>query len=331
MDEQATDSLLSRLYARMSKETKRSLLALATTILLAIALQLWLHNPLFTVLGITISFLAWGIRVVPQYNNALLVLLWVRRTRIGFSEGMVWVPWFFGARLEYFDVRKRCLQLPEEDNWTSDRMHLLYDIVLQYGVTPIMQAGIIQNFFQFFVCAFQGVRNANSLYFFSNQMDLESVVAILRSMTANLTVKAVNSRSFAEVFQQSEEGQPQLKRDTIQEQVITELNQAVAGMGLQVYAYNLEDVDLHPDSAAVVQQKFLAKVSGEAAEIMAAAYGEAAKNLGAQGPDVANVAVRLQVAHSLTEAAKTGGVLELLLQALAANVAKAALPQSAGN
>ena len=185
--------LMHNLYARMGSESKRTVLALLTTIIPTILVQLVVHNILLTLAVFTIPFLGWGVRVIDKYHCGLLIIFWVRRTQIGFYEGIVWVPWFLGAKIDQYDKRKRKLDIPKEDNWTTDSMHLIYDIVLNFGITPVKDEGFWNNFFRYFICIFKRRRNAIGLYCFSDQVDLKSAIEVMVSIASDLTIKAFTS------------------------------------------------------------------------------------------------------------------------------------------
>ncbi len=312
-----SSKLMHNLYARMGSESKRTVLALLTTIVPTILVQLALHNILVTMVVFTIPFLGWGVRVIDKFHCSLLIILWVRRTQIGFHEGIVWVPWFLGGKLDPYDTRRRKLDIPKEDNWTTDSMHLVYDIVLNYGIAPVKDEGFWKNFFRYFICIFKHRRNAQLLYNFTEQINLKSTIEIMVSDAADLTIKAVNSRGFAEIFQQKDD-QIKLKNSTIQEDLIDELNKSIESLGFIIYKYNLKDIDFHEDTAKVLQEKFLATVRGEAREKLYEVVARVAKKLATEGQEVTDAAIQIEMVEALKDAAKGDGVVGMLLQSMTA-------------
>jgi len=318
---------MTNVYQRMDADTKRFGLAVITTVALPIIIQLAFHNVLLTILVLAIPFLGWGIRVVPKFHNGLMSLLWVRRTKVGFSEGPVWVPWFLGATLEMIDVRRNKYDIKEEDNWTQDQMHLVYDIMLQYGVQPIEKVGLFRNFFQVFTCLFNWQSNALSLYLFTENVDRQSAVDILDSVASDLTIKAVNSRGFGEIFGITPEGQVEVRdQQTIQEEVIIDLNSQISDIGLVVYKFLLKDVDFHEDTSKILQTKFLATVHGEARERLYEVISTVAKKLVEAGPGVSETAIRIETVEAMKKAADGEGVIGMLLQSLIAGKTLPTIP-----
>ncbi|MFA5134346.1 MAG: SPFH domain-containing protein [Patescibacteria group bacterium] len=302
-----------------STDQRRVLIASAATVFGPLLVGAITGSSLLGLLAGIVSIGVFGIRSVPPVSNALLYLFWNRRTRIGFSEGPVWIPWFLGARLQHVDIKQMTHDISKEDNFTKDGMHLIYDIVVHYGITHIREEGLWKNFSRAVRWISSREQNAAGLYSFVSVVDMPAAIVMMDSMASDLTRAALNRRGFEQVFNFSLEGRAvaaTANGDEIQNEVQGQLNAKLERIGITVYEFSLKDIDFHPSSAQAMEQKVLSKILSEAIEIAYQTITRIAKSLVTEGAAVNQTALLVQVIEAMKKSAESAGMLGPLLQSL---------------
>ncbi len=314
---------LSRMW-RSIKMPSSILFGYAVTFVTALIVHIMIHNAIFTGTIIILNIVIWGIRIVPTVHNGLLLLFGSYRTKIGFCEGIVWIPWFLGGRLQLVDIHRTKLDIPEEDTYSKGDWHIIYDIVLTLGVATVTADTIWKNLFRAFICFFTGRSNAVGLYNFISMNSKDESVGILESHASELTREAINNREFKDIFHPERMSQdmallPENAKASIQLEVLPKLQQRALESGLAVYEFTLRDTDLHTASAHVMEQRRIAEIQAEAVRIMYSTIKTVSEELDASG--VSKQAIMLRLAEAIHSASEKKGILGGLSQMLSAKVA----------
>ena len=304
-------------------------LILSWLVILMIAAISWfmasfIIGPLIIIL---VAFIL-GIRRVPTVHCALLYNMG-RRTRIGFWEGFVWVPWMTGGQLKIFNVEWFSYDVPREDAWSTDRMHIVYDIVIQFGVMPVAEKSVLDNFFWFFhvlletetyeLYAESEEDLGEGLFWFVMNTDVENVLIRIIAAAKKAGRRVLRSKGFADIFRFEQDGTAVAdpEKTTKVEQEIEDLMHEVLQddlrkIGMRVNAFELADIDFDAEASRVLQLEQLARIQANAQKISYETLQEIGKKLSLDS-EAAEYTLRTEVLRALQTAAGQG-LLGALIQ-----------------
>lgn len=276
-------------------------------------------------------FFVLGIRKIPTVHCGLLYMLG-RRTRIGFWEGWVWIPWMLGGRLKIFNVERFAYNIPREDNWTKDQMHLVFDIVFRFGVIPVAEKNFWDNFFWFFHqwletdSYYQYVEDpladlGQGLFHFITNVDVETAITQAVADAKVITRRVIRSKGFKDIFH-FEGGEFKVDPDKVEcieaeleRMIMTKLNERIRNTGIRVANLSLADIDFDAEATKALQQK---QIRPMIARAEAMAYSELL-GIGRQltvDVQAGEAVLRTQVIAALKKAADAG-ILGAMLQGTA--------------
>jgi hypothetical protein len=296
-----------------------TLLATAVTLIFFITTAIAFHSLAVGIILLPLPLTLTGLRWVPPVHNALLYVL-KRRTRIGFSEGPVWIPWFLGARLQLFNLKEIGKELPEEDNWSKNRISMKYRVVIRFGIRPIQDKGFFQNFFCCLRYVWHRQTNAESLYYFAGLESMEAAYEVLESSASAATRRAINKRTHFELLNMPDPEIPEAPPDLrpLEEEILEQVNGEAEKYGLVVTTLSLEDLDVHERSAQIFEEEAQAKIRGRALTALYKELAIASRDLVNMGVDVTSATFRMTFLSILRDGAEKGGTLGQLLQLLTA-------------
>jgi len=284
-----------------------------------------------SVVLLALLFFVPGIRKIPTVHCALLYNLG-RRTRIGFWEGWVWIPWMTGGRLKIFNVERFSYDIAREDNWTKDQMHLVFDIVFRFSVIPVIEKKFLENFFWFFHCWWESdtyyvyvldkkADLGQGLFHFITNTDVETAVIQAVADAKRMTMLVIRTKGFKDIFH-FEGGVFEVDPDKVgqieaklEKTIIAELNERIYNTGIRIANFTLADIDFDKEATEALQQQ---QIRPMIARAEAMAYSELLE-IGRQlTVDVraGEATLRTQVIEALKRAAESG-ILGTMLQGTA--------------
>jgi len=286
------------------------------TTIISFILFVLLNSPLMVLLSLTICFFAFGIRKIRTVHCGLLYMLG-QRTRIGFWEGFVWVPWFLGGVLKEFNVERFTFDIAREDFWSKDSMHIITDLVFRSSVAPVVEKPFWKNFFWFFLVRFKmvyylrlrhyGADLGAGLFRFIQNADVENVIELVMSRVKQATRQVLRTKGFEDIFHFTNEG-IEANADS-QKEVESEIKQVVNKLirdtGLSIDDVSLSDLDFHPEVAQALQQRKIAPWLADALQKEYDKVIEIAKSLN-ENPEVGETALRIETIVGLKKSAKSG-------------------------
>lgn len=268
-----------------------------------------------------------GIRYITTLHCGLLYNLG-RRTRIGFWEGWVWIPWFTGGTLKIFNCERFSYDIPREDNWTQDQMHLVYDIVFRFGVVPVAEKSFLENLFWYF---HQKYETDTYYYYSSNQendlgqglfnfiinTDVETAVMLAIADAKRSTMLAIRMRSFKDIFHFVDD-EPVITPEKVAEleaqlekEIIARLNKRIYNTGIIAADFTFADLDFDKEATAALQKRQIAPMLARAEKIAYETLIEIGRELSLD-TTVGEATLRVQVVEALKKAADNGIVGALL-------------------
>lgn len=288
------------------------------------ALLFVLHSYVWMAIAFLVLAFAWGIRSIPTVHNGLLYMLG-RRYPVGFWEGFTWIPWMLGGKLKMINIELFSYEIPREDCWTTDQMHVVYDIVMRFGVRPVTEKGALTNFFWFFHWwrktdtyedyAASGAELGESLNNFMLNADVLAALSIAESHAKQATRNQLRGKSVAGLFQftgQAYQADANAMSVDMENEIVPALNTLIANVGIIVTNFSLADLDFHDSAAAIFEKKLLASVQAEAELLATTQRMEIAEKL-MVNPKVGEAALKAEIVRALNAAAEKG-ILGLLLQ-----------------
>lgn len=254
-----------------------------------------------------------------------------QRTEIGFSEGYVWIPWFLGGRLKIFSVELFSYEIAREDNWTTDKWHLIYDIVFRFGVIRVARKSFWNNFFWYFhslmkTVYYEEMRESKQdlglgLYHFIENADAENALAQAIAHAKQATRNTINRLSAGDIFRfegnqaEVDSAKLQLIEQGLEKMITERLNPLIENIGIFACNFALADIDFDTEAAVAMQKTqidpMLAKAQGLAYDELLKIGAKLALD-GAAG----EAALRVEVIRALKGAADSG-LLGLLVQGTA--------------
>jgi hypothetical protein len=280
-----------------------------------------------SVILLALLFFVPGIRKIPTVHCGLLYNLG-RRTRIGFWEGWVWIPWMTGGRLKIFNVERFSYDIPREDNWTKDQMHLVFDIVFRFSVIPVIEKKLWENFFWYFHCWLESdtyysyvldkkVDLGQGLFHFITNTDVETAVTQAVADAKRMTMLVIRTKGFKDIFH-FEGGDFKVDPDKVgqieaklEKTIIAELNERIYSTGIRIANFTLADIDFDKEATRALQQKQIQPIIAEARVL---AYGKLVEigRILSLDPHVGEATLRTQVIAAMERAAELGLLGNLL-------------------
>ncbi len=319
-----SDEIVNRQYITYKNGKWVLLFGYVITFATVVLSQLFFHALQLTATILLLNIVGWGFRTIPAVHNGLEMRFWIKRTKRGHDEGLIWIPWFLLSRLVVFDMVKFTIDVPEEDNYSLGDWHVWYDVYFSCGVRPVTSAGFVNNLLMSFVRAFQKKpTTATGLYNYLSNINMLEALRILIPTASEEIRNAINKRSFDDIFHEGAANDERVDasldmqvKQKIQNEVLPIFDRAARDFGLKIYDIRLSDVDLHARSAEIIQERRIAEVRGEAVTIIYTAVQKVAEQLNARGPHIAETALKLKIIEAIKTAGEKGGLLGTLLQGI---------------
>lgn len=257
-----------------------------------------------------------GFKVIPPAHRGLLVIMGYR-TKMAVSEGPKWLPPFI-TRFAVVDCREESFDIPAEDCWTSDQVHLVYDLVVQFAVKRLEPAKSftdkLKRFFSW--------QNGDDIYKFT-EVDPAAIMTALRGAALNTARKEIKKRTHMQILGFSGDDKVAITPEA-EEQLTAAIKESLeaeaARFGLAIHNIYMRDLDLHKDMEEWMQQKVRQRLEKEADQVAYEILLQIGKKVSEASEGkltTAESTLKLQIIDILKRAADQG-ILPALFQALLA-------------
>jgi hypothetical protein len=233
-----------------------------------------------------------------------------------------------GGRLKIFNVERFSYDIPREDNWTKDQMHLVFDIVFRFSVIPVIEKKLWENFFWYFHCWLESdtyysyvldkkVDLGQGLFHFITNTDVETAVTQAVADAKRMTMLVIRTKGFKDIFH-FEGGDFKVDPDKVgqieaklEKTIIAELNERIYSTGIRIANFTLADIDFDKEATRALQQKQIQPIIAEARVL---AYGKLVEigRILSLDPHVGEATLRTQVIAAMERAAELGLLGNLL-------------------
>ncbi|RLC33657.1 MAG: hypothetical protein DRZ76_04055 [Candidatus Nealsonbacteria bacterium] len=217
------------------------------------------------VLSFAFLVFIWGIRYVPPVHCALLYDI-RGRTKIGFHEGPIWIPWFLWARVKLFSIDRFTKQM-SEDTWTTDRIHVIHKSRIYFSISPVAHKSFWVNFFWWWHAqtesqAYEEFEDENfdlgeGLHNFIMNRSIDTARDMAISRIMEIIREMINGERFDDIFT-FQDGQwvgDKDKMELISKRIKSALkdDEEIRQIGIHIVQYALRDIEPHPEMAKALE------------------------------------------------------------------------------